>query len=119
MLTGAIIWVLVLLSVSSPRVCSSRTSPEPRSSISCAGSLVGAAVGVLLLVQARRSRDVVTVTDAFAESGDRETWRMPAFQRLERPTMSPQRKIGLLTLRGYLAIAFVLVIVKIVEVAVH
>jgi hypothetical protein len=32
--------------------------------------------------------------------------------------MSRQRKVGLITLRGYLLIAFVLVIVKIVEVAV-
>jgi hypothetical protein len=33
--------------------------------------------------------------------------------------MSMQRKLGLLTLRGYLLVAFTLVIVKIVEVAVR
>lgn len=33
--------------------------------------------------------------------------------------MSRQRKVGLLTLRGYLLIAIVLVIVKLVEVTVH
>lgn len=33
--------------------------------------------------------------------------------------MSRQRTVGLLALRGYLAVAFVLVVVKIVEMAVH
>jgi len=33
--------------------------------------------------------------------------------------MTRQRKFGLVTLRGYLIVAFALVIVKIVEVAVH
>jgi hypothetical protein len=33
--------------------------------------------------------------------------------------LSRQRKVGLVTLRGYLLVAFALVIVKIVEVAVH
>ena len=80
---------------------------------------VGMCVGTFLLVQARRRRDVVTVTDALAEVPNRETWRMPALQRLERPTMSMQRKLGLFALRTYLAVAFVLVIVKIVEVAVN
>jgi hypothetical protein len=44
---------------------------------------------------------------------------MPALSRLERPVMSRQRKVGLLALRGYLLVAFALVIVKIVEVAVR
>ena len=39
-------------------------------------------------------------------------------QLLECPAMSMQRNVGLFTLRAYLAINFVLVIVKIVEVAV-
>jgi hypothetical protein len=43
---------------------------------------------------------------------------MPPLSLLERPTMSLQRKIGLLTLRGYLLVAFALVIVKIIQVAV-
>ena len=45
-------------------------------------------------------------------------WRMPPLSRLERPVMSRQRKVGLITLRSYLLVAFALVIVKIVEVAV-
>jgi Mn2+/Fe2+ NRAMP family transporter len=119
-LTGVIVWVLVLLSVIlTASVLFPNITGAQIVDILIGGALVGAAVGVLLLAQAWRSRDVVTVTDALAETSGRETWRMPAFQRLERPTMSTQRKLGLLTLRCYLAIAFALVIVKIVEVAVH
>ncbi len=44
--------------------------------------------------------------------------RMPAPANLARPMMSLQRKIGLGTLRGYLAVALILVVVKVVEVAV-
>jgi len=80
---------------------------------------VGAVVAVFLVVQVRRSRGLVTVDDVLAETSRRHTWRMPALSRLERPVMSRQRKAGLVTLRGYLLVAFVLVIVKIVEVAVR
>jgi hypothetical protein len=53
-----------------------------------------------------------------AETSYRDIWRVPPLSRLERPAMSRQRKVGLLTLRGYLLIAFALVVVEIVEVAV-
>jgi hypothetical protein len=48
----------------------------------------------------------------------KDTWRMPALNRLTKPVMSTQRKAGLMVLRGYLIIAFTLVVVKVVEVAV-
>ena len=44
---------------------------------------------------------------------------MPAINTLAKPVMSTQRKIGLMTLRGYLIVAFALVVVKIIAVAVH
>jgi hypothetical protein len=43
---------------------------------------------------------------------------MPALRLLAKPAISTQRKLGLITLRGYLFVAFVLVVVKVVEVAV-
>jgi hypothetical protein len=43
----------------------------------------------------------------------------PAINRLTKPVMSTQRQIGLMTLRGYLIVAFALVVVKIVAVAIH
>jgi Mn2+/Fe2+ NRAMP family transporter len=47
---------------------------------------------------------------------DRENWQTPNLAILERPTMSPIRRAGLLTLRGYLVVAVVFVVIKIVEV---
>jgi len=47
----------------------------------------------------------------------RETWRMPPHALLSRPTMSAGRKIGMSALRLYLAVAMILVIIKIVELA--
>lgn len=45
----------------------------------------------------------------------RANWTMPALASLERPVLSPARRGGLLMLRGYLVLACVLVIVKIVQ----
>jgi len=47
---------------------------------------------------------------------DRATWRTPALATLDGPR-SPLRTAGLLTLRGYLIVAAVLVVVKIVQAA--
>jgi Mn2+/Fe2+ NRAMP family transporter len=49
---------------------------------------------------------------------DRLSWQTPSLAALARPTMSPIRRLGLLTLRGYLVLAVALVVVKIVEAAV-
>ena len=49
---------------------------------------------------------------------DRANWQTPSLATLERPTMSPIRRAGLLTLRGYLVLAVVFVVIKIVEVGV-
>jgi Mn2+/Fe2+ NRAMP family transporter len=119
MLTATIVWVLVLLSVIlTASVLFPNITGAQIIDVLMGGMVLGINVGIFLLIQARRRRDVVTVNDVLAEVPDRATWRMPPLQRLERPTMSMQRKVGLFTLRAYLAVAFILVIVKIVEVAV-
>jgi hypothetical protein len=48
---------------------------------------------------------------------DRETWRMPPLNVLTKPVMSTGRKVALTILRSYLAIAMVLVIVRLVQMA--
>jgi Mn2+/Fe2+ NRAMP family transporter len=45
----------------------------------------------------------------------RAKWTMPALATLDRPVMSPGRRVGLLTLRVYLVLACVLVVVKMVQ----
>jgi hypothetical protein len=47
---------------------------------------------------------------------DRANWQTPSLATLDRPTMSPARRVGLLTLRGYLVLAVVFVVIKVVEV---
>jgi len=51
------------------------------------------------------------------DRSDRANWRMPQLALLQRPVMSPGRKIGMGALRLYLAAAMILVIVKIVQLA--
>jgi len=46
---------------------------------------------------------------------DRLCWQTPTLALLDRPTMSPMRRAGLFTLRGYLVVAVVFVIIKIVQ----
>jgi hypothetical protein len=48
---------------------------------------------------------------------DRDTWRMPPLNMLSGPLMSTGRKAGLAVLRGYLAIAMILVVVRIIQMA--
>ncbi len=52
---------------------------------------------------------------AAVRQGDRASWRMPALATLDRPTMSAGRRVGLSLLRGYLLLATVLVVVKVVQ----
>ena len=47
----------------------------------------------------------------------RDSWRMPPLETLTRPVMATSRKIGMGALRGYLFVALILVIVKLVQVA--
>ncbi|HYB29631.1 MAG TPA: NRAMP family divalent metal transporter [Solirubrobacteraceae bacterium] len=49
---------------------------------------------------------------------DRDSWTMPSLELLERPTWSRARTIGMYTLRGYLVIAVLMLIVKAIEVGI-
>ena len=82
------------------------------------GTVIGLLVGLYLLIRGRRAAALTAQLTVPIEWQKRETWRMPALNRLARPVMSTQRKVGLATLRGYLVVAFALVVVKVIEVAV-
>jgi hypothetical protein len=64
----------------------------------------------------RRHRGGAAVAEV--DRTGRENWRMPALNLLEKPVMSSSRKIGMAALRLYLAVAMILVVVKIVQLAV-
>jgi Mn2+/Fe2+ NRAMP family transporter len=46
----------------------------------------------------------------------RVAWRTPRIDTLQRPALSPARRIGLLALRGYIAFAVVIMVIKLVQV---
>jgi Mn2+/Fe2+ NRAMP family transporter len=59
-------------------------------------------------------------TEAAVAAGppvDKLSWRMPPLSELPAPVIKGARRIGLLGLRGYLVLAMIMVIVKIVETA--
>jgi Mn2+/Fe2+ NRAMP family transporter len=117
-LAAAIISVLVLLSVIlTASVLFPNISGRAIVGILAIGAVIAALVGVALVVLGRRAK--AGVVHVPVEWYDRHSWRMPPLNRLARPPMSLQRKIGLFTLRGYLLVAFVMVVVKVVSVALH
>jgi NRAMP (natural resistance-associated macrophage protein)-like metal ion transporter len=116
--TAAVIWVLILLSIIlTASVLFPNITGTQIVGVLGGGVILGMLVGLYLVAHAYRNRAKTTVEDVLAELS-RDMWRMPALSGLVKPIMSTQRKIGLMTLRGYLLIAFALVVVRIVQVAV-
>ena len=68
-------------------------------------------VGVIMAVRLRAGRLASVAIDRTGK----ENWRMPPLALLQRPDVPVVRKIGMTTLRLYLAVATVLVVVKIVQ----
>jgi hypothetical protein len=114
--TSAVIWVLVLLSVIlTASVLFPSISSTQIVGLLLGGAIAGSVVGVYVLARGRKAaRREVTLP---VEWQRRDTWRMPALHLLGKPALSRHRKVGLGILRVYLLLAFVLVVVKIVEVA--
>jgi len=65
-----------------------------------------------ILIRSLRGHSSVVV-----DRRDRETWRMPPLNMLTKPVMSADRKVALAVLGSYVAIATVMVIVRIVPMA--
>ncbi|WP_236792382.1 NRAMP family divalent metal transporter [Amycolatopsis sp. GM8] len=109
--TAAVVGVLVILSIV---LTASVLFPDIT-----AGTILDimggcAAIGVLAggFVAFRRKG-----TAQLIDRSGRAHWRMPALDTLARPAMSAARRIGMSALRGYLLIAMILVVVKLVGVA--
>lgn len=114
--TSAVIWVLVLLSIIlTASVLFPNITSHQIIAVLTAGTTAGIGVGGYLMVRGRRAP--TDTPGAAAGSDTRETWRMPALNLLAGAALSAQRKLGLVLLRGYLLIAFALVVVKVIQVA--
>jgi Mn2+/Fe2+ NRAMP family transporter len=113
--TGAVVAVLVSLSVILtasvlfPHITAGQITAIMAG---CAAATVLAA-GYLL---ARRLRAGGLAAPPVDRAG-RDGWRMPPLALLERPVMSTGRKTGMFALRLYLAVAMILVIVRIGQLA--
>jgi NRAMP (natural resistance-associated macrophage protein)-like metal ion transporter len=77
-------------------------------------SIVGVAVVVAAVLILRGRSQVPEMAAA-----EKESWRMPALALLQHPRWSLGRRIAILTLRGYLVVAVILLVVKAVQVAIH
>ena len=120
--TGAVIWVLVMLSV----ILTAATLFPDMSGTAIVGILAGGvAVGVVgsaVLALTRRERADGPAPARTAAERERArlvlaTWRMPSLDRLPPAAMSRGRRLWMALLRAYLVGAVVLVGVKVVQVA--
>jgi len=113
--TAAVVAVLVALSVilTASVLFPGITSRQIAGIMAACGAAGLLAAGYAL---ARRLRAPALAGPA--GRADRENWRMPPLALLARPPMSAGRKIGMSALRLYLAVAMVLVVVKVAELAV-
>ena len=115
MFTSAVVAVLVTLSVI---LTASVLFPAIKAGqildivAACGGASLLAA-GYALARRRRTASPAVPVDRA-----GRDSWRMPPLNLLQRPAMSAGRKIGMGALRLYLAVAMVLVIIKIAQLAI-
>jgi Mn2+/Fe2+ NRAMP family transporter len=114
MFTSAVIAVLVTLSVVlTASVLFPAITGRQIMDILLGCAVVSLAAAGWMLLRSLRSHSSVEV-----DRRDRDNWRMPPLNVLSKPIMSTGRKIGLAALRSYLAIAMIMVIVKIVTLAV-
>ncbi len=142
-----IVWSLVLLSLAlTATTFFPRLSTATIEGGLAAGAVIGIVGGAAAIIAGRRSSDRREAEAIARELGgdlnpeevdeiddarmltraerrdvrrqDRANWQTPNLATLERPIMSPIRRAGLLTLRGYLVLAVVFVLIKVIEIAV-
>jgi len=111
---SAIVGVLLLLSLV---LVVTTLFPDADATAVTAALGGGVALGLvgLCVLEFRARRHRVDPLDGLVL--DRDTWRMPPLPELPRPKWSMSRKLGMLALRGYLVLAAVLLVVKVVQLA--
>jgi Mn2+/Fe2+ NRAMP family transporter len=116
MFTGTVVALLVTLSVilTASVLFPGITAAQIVTIMACCGGAAVLGAGGLAAWRLRPGGPGAIPVD---RSG-RESWRMPQLALLTRPPVPAGRKIGLTVLRLYLAVATILVVVKIVELAI-
>ena len=114
MFASAVVALLVVLSVVlTASVLFPAITARQIIQIMCVCAAAAAIGGAWALARGRRAVGGVPV-----DRSGRDSWRMPPLAMLAKPTMSTGRKAGLTVLRSYLAIAMILVIVRLVQMAI-
>lgn len=140
----SIVWCLVLLSLAlTATTFFPGLSTATIEGGLAAGAVAGVLGGAVLIVAGRRHRHLTEAEEIVRTLGggldpeqvdeldeapsltraerralrrqDRTGWQTPNLALIDRPAMSPMRRAGLFTLRGYLVVAVALVIIKIVQ----
>jgi NRAMP (natural resistance-associated macrophage protein)-like metal ion transporter len=124
--TGAVVWVLVMLSIIlTASVMYPDITGEAIIEVLAGGTLL-AVVGYVATVTVRRLRPaqadaaasaVASVSESeqqFSKEA-RNTWRMPPLEELPAPQLTLSKRVWMGVLRGYLIVAVALVVVKVVQ----
>ena len=114
--TGAVIWVLVMLSII---LTASVMYPDITGETileTLAGGTLLAVVGYAATAGIRKlRRETADVDGHIYPKGARDTWRMPPLDELPPPNLTLAKRVWMGVLRGYLLLAVALVIVKVVQ----
>ncbi len=114
-LASVIVAILVLLSLI---LMASTLFPKIDVTAVTLGGAVALVTGLLgfgvVTLRSRRRASAVTVIEP-SSSVPKEQWTMPPLALLGRPQWSTSRKAAMLTMRGYLLISIILLIVKAVQ----
>ena len=114
--TGAVIWVLVMLSII---LTASVMYPDITGETileTLAGGTLLAVVGYAATAGIRKLRRETADVDGHTyPKGARDTWRMPPLDELPPPNLTLAKRVWMGVLRGYLLLAVALVIVKVVQ----
>jgi Mn2+/Fe2+ NRAMP family transporter len=113
--TSAVVAVLVTLSVilTASVLFPAITAGQILDIVAACGAASLVAAGYATVRRLRAGTPAAAIDRA-----GRDSWRMPPLSLLTRPTMSAGRKIGMSALRLYLAVAMILVVIKIVRLAI-
>ena len=114
--TGAIIAVLVMLSVI---LTASVLFPDQTSETVILAILVGGSLIALIAAAASGAFSRAPMGDQQPKVWNRATWRMPPLAKLQPTQLSRASKVWMLALRGYLVLAGGLVLVRIVTLAIN
>jgi NRAMP (natural resistance-associated macrophage protein)-like metal ion transporter len=116
--TGAVIWVLVMLSII---LTASVIYPDIAAATIIevlAGGTLLAVVGYVASIGIRKLRGASAADPAPVYANEaRNTWRMPPLDELPPPRLTLVKRVWMGVLRGYLLLAIALVIVKVVQMA--